>query len=303
MNIGPLAAPEHWETPETVDAFVASQLSRGRLALVLGAGASFGFGLPNWDLLVERLYSGKGEPVPVTGSATERADLLRKKHFGKDRSAFAQYVHSCLFNGISSLSDDLLLKSALLQAIGAMLSKSARGTATTTITFNFDNILELYLEVLGLVVRSIDTAPAWNTRSDVEVLHPHGLLPFGDTARISKNGIVFTSSDYLEVIGDKAEPWNARMMQILTSNTCVFLGLSGADDRLMALLQHAHKNHPAITREGHLNWAIRTTNKSDDEITRHKWTDKGVALREFDEYSELPGWLLSICRRAATMSA
>lgn len=303
MTFGPLAAPEHWETEETVDAFLASELSRGRLALVLGAGASFGFNLPSWDDLVSRLYRGKKEPLPTSGTATEKADFLRRKHFGNDRSAFAQFVRECLYQGIASLQDDVLLKSKLLQAIGAMLSKSARGTATTTISFNFDNILELYLEVLGLVVTSIDTAPAWNTRSDVEILHPHGLLPYGSPAGISKNGIVFTASDYLEVIGDKPEPWNSRMTQVLNSNTCIFLGLSGSDDRLMSLLQQVHKNHPAVMREGHLNWAVRTTKKSDDEITRDKWTAKGVALRLFDDYSELPSWLLSICSRAAKVSA
>ena len=52
--------------------------------------------------------------------------------------------------------------------------------------------VRLWGDEYGTVVCSIDTAPAWSTLSDVEVLHPHGLLPYQESGKISKKGVVFT---------------------------------------------------------------------------------------------------------------
>ena len=55
---------DQWENRNTLLNYLADQLAWGRLAIILGAGTSMSFGLPNWPTLVKRLFEKASEPVP-----------------------------------------------------------------------------------------------------------------------------------------------------------------------------------------------------------------------------------------------
>lgn len=296
MSMSTLSTSTFWENTTSVDDYLASQLVKGRLAVIIGAGASFGFGLPSWEALVTQLYLKKGQPLP-SGTMIDVSALFQSTYFNGKSQNFAEYVRECLYP-IDGVEENLLWKSELLRALAALLSNSVRGSATCVLSFNFDNLLENYLEILGILSESVDEMPTWNTKSDIKIFHPHGLLPSEKTKKVSSSGIVFTASDYESVIGDSSDAWNQKMLDIFTSHTCLFIGLSGNDDRLMNLLNKVRNIHPSITNQASLNWAIRATTVNESIVTSHKWEKNKVLNRAFNSHDEIPNWILSICRKA-----
>lgn len=292
-----LASDEYWSRPDKIDEYVARKLANGSTSLFLGAGASHGFKLPNWQELVIALRTQCNAPLPVYPMRPEEeADMLLLKYFQKDRHRFAEAVRSALY--ASARQDhSFMLKSDLLQAVAAFLTNSIRGRGGAVVSFNFDDIVETYLRLLGFVVRSEIEVPAWSQKADVVVYHPHGILPLENKEPCSQ--IVFTTSDFDAVVGRQADAWNKTMESILSTTFPVFIGLSGEDSRLRALLNDVGPQHPARVKSSSMYWGVRPTPKSEPEHIVERWKGLGIAPRFIDSYDGLPSWLLGICQKAA----
>lgn len=293
-SISHLATEGFWCQADNIDSFVAAKLCSGGTALVLGAGASHGFNLPDWSSLVSGLRGSRPAPMPPV-SLERQADELFINQFSRDRMAFARAVRGKLYEAARA-HPDFLLKSELLQAVAAFVTSSLRGKGGSVINFNFDDILETYLKLLGFIVRSVTVVPAWASKSDVVVYHPHGLLPMKDDRAITN--IVFTSSDFDEVVGRPSE-WNISMSAVMTTTFPIFIGLSGNDARLRSLLLEVRDRHPATQIDGSKYWGVRPTPASADQYEIEKWREWGIVPRIMNSYSDIPAWLLSICQRAA----
>lgn len=287
----------YW-TEADVDAFLVQQLLRSRLALVIGAGASAGFGLPDWKTLIDLMYAAKVGSTPA-GSLTQVAGHFKDTYYENDQVGFAEFVRECLYSCVG-VSLDNIRDSKLLQALGALVANSTRGGAAYVVSFNFDDLLEEYLATIGIVACSEDHMPNWSHQVDVEVLHPHGLLPFDCEVPTSANGIVFTDDDYLKVMGNATDSWDRRMLDIFSSYTCLFIGLSGVDDRLMGLVKRAGEIHPAVQSDHHPFWGIVAMRESaENGVSEGRWKKQGVLPRKFLEYADIPDWIFKLCQAAA----
>lgn len=297
LTVTPHSTDDFWSKEENVDEYLARKLRCGSTSLVLGAGASNGFNLPDWAGLVKAVRDQCGAPAPTTPLRPEQeADILLQNNFSGDRVAFAKAVREGLY--LPARHDKaFLLKSDLLQAITAFLSNSLRGKGGAVVTFNFDDILETYLRLLGFVVRSETSVPAWTVNADMLVYHPHGLLPMASEDGLTT--IVFTMADFDAVVGRESEVWNKTMDSVWSTTFPVFIGLSGDDPRLRSVLDSTKKSHPAATRDQSLYWAVRPTLRSASSHEVHTWKRLGVVPRYLDSHAELPTWLLSICQMAA----
>lgn len=225
----------------------------------------------------------------------DEADYLLSAKFGNDRMTFAKAVRHALYTPAKH-DPNFLLKSDLLQAIAAFLTNSLRGRSGAVVTFNFDDILETYLKLLGFVVRSETSVPAWSSSADVLVYHPHGLLPMKDETGMTE--IVFTTSDFDKVIG-RPEAWNTTLSSVWSATFPVFIGLSGDDGRLRSLLDLTKPTHPATVKDSSKYWGVRPTLATADSYEIDRWKQLGIVSRKINSYAELPAWLLSICQRAA----
>jgi hypothetical protein len=278
--------------------YLAKQLDRGRLALVLGAGISTAFKLPGWKELLKRLYALRGVRPPKGADLKQQADYFRVTYFKNDKKGFIEAVKEALYQGVSVNFQDLR-RSPTLGAIGSLVMASQRGSASEVITFNWDNLLELYLEYHGFVTLSARHERHWGGRADVSVLHPHGFIPYG-TLEKSSDDIVFDQTSYGDVIGKEDRPWRQKLLTILRSHTCLFIGLSGTDDNLVSLLQTCKSQH-ASRKENTLFWGITfTTSKNAAQATL--WEEKGVYSKTVSNYhTELPEILFGICQEAARL--
>lgn len=299
-NFDSMKSSHGWSDPAVIDNFLAHQLLRGRLAIILGAGASFGFKLPGWSNLLQQMCNALKCAGPTScGNLPQFAgDLLRNK-FSGNKPQFWEAVRAALYLDVKA-NESQLLNGAMLRAIGALAAASSRGKVGSVVSFNFDDLLEEYLQVLGLTTSSTVDFPTWSQQTDVDVMHPHGLLPFKSTSAISERGITFTDADYTAKIGDINDPWNRKVSDVMTTHTCLFIGLSGDDERLKSLIFNANKMHPSITSDQFPFWGVVTRladTSDDDRVSR--WKEHGVHSKRFGSYDEVPDWLLGICRRAA----
>ncbi|MEW8353503.1 MAG: SIR2 family protein [Candidatus Thiodiazotropha sp.] len=289
-NLDIEAQPEYYEDKPNIQKWLASSLSGGRLRLILGAGVSAACGLPDWKDLVKNI-AAKKNVTPIGDNDPERSSWLLRKTFNNDRHEFAIAVQEALYDGYDYSLASLTTKRLLL-ALGALAMPSRRGSVSEIITFNFDDLLELYLKYLGFSVLSTTILPRWSERQDVEVLHIHGLLPSDNSATIPRN-IVFTESDFDEVVG-RSDIWRKKTVQILQSNICVFIGISGEDPNLRSILTEIKKTH--VSSSTHPYWGIRFTSNEDDKRNDH-FQDNGI-LPVIIEHKHIPDWLLAVSQLA-----
>jgi hypothetical protein len=286
-----------YEQRNSLVQYLASQLVRGRLALILGAGASAGFGLPGWSDLLLRIC-GAARIRPPKGNLTQMAETLESK-IG-DREKFVRTLHKCLYRGTSSSA---VIDSELLRAVGSVVMALSRRGVGEVITFNFDDILERHLRQNGFAVDSVCSLPDWFGNCDARIYHPHGSLPAA--TRVDKaqaESVVITQADYDRIVDKGDSPWNELLLTVMRSRTCLFIGLSGQDQNVCSLLSNVGSSH-ATKRTREAYWGIRfgLDKPPVSDAPETMWTKRKVFAAHVKSYGDLPGLLLEVCQLAATM--
>ncbi len=286
-----------WESREVLLDFLGEQLALGRLTVILGAGVSFGFGLPSWQELIECMEAELGMPTPSAAlNFEQRADRILHSGCNDSETQLADLARLCLYRNykdtFSALSDW-----PLMRALGALMMASARGSVSAVISFNFDDLLERYLEFHGFVVRRVGRLPEWAGREDVTVYHPHGLLPSRDIDATTP--IVLASVQFERIIGMASDKWQQLMLVTMRAHTCLFVGLSGDDKRLKAVLEDVGGSH--VSQEGRdAFWGVRFALEGDAQ--EPMWRERGVFQHTIGSHAELPDVLLEICQLASRAS-
>lgn len=283
---------------EALKQHCANHLAMGRLALVLGAGVSMACDLPDWNTLTNEVFRINGHTRPESLNDEEAAEYLLTECCESNEMEFASTVRQALYQGYSLSADDLRKKD-LLMAIGALAMSSRRGNTANVITFNFDDLLETYLRYLGFSMQSVNKVPAWDNRADVLVLHPHGLLPSDMTTEVD-HGIVLAQAQYDTIIGKDSNIWRQILMNIMRSNLCLFIGLSGKDNNLKQIMTDVHETHVCNTEEARW-WGIRFSDNPDDPL-KPSWEHRGVFQHSLNNYDELPSFLFEVCQLASQIS-
>jgi hypothetical protein len=291
-----MADPLAWIDPLDL---LASQLFHGRLMLVLGAGISFGFNLPSWNELTKRAASIAKCVVPASLTPEESADHILHNGCNGDELKFATVVREGLYQGYDS-SVETLSANRLLAALGALTMASARGKVTTVVSYNFDDLLEKFLAYHGFVVNSVARMPSWKLMGDVNVYHPHGILP-SDLGESVSNPIVMAQVHY-DQRGNAS--WRNLQVNEFSRSTCLFLGLSGKDNNLKSILTEVKPIH-ASSQSGGLGdayWGVRFSDNKADPLGS-SWDQRGISQLTVNDYAELPNLLFDICRRAAALAS
>ena len=275
---------------------LALRLRSGSLALMLGAGASHGFGLPQWWELVRDCAQAVGLPdvvdenTPVDALMTT-AGKVEREVGGKPE--FREVVRECLYR--NSKGDWDFLGEALLIAIGAMMMASRRGSVTEIITFNFDDILERYLRLHGFVGQVVTALPELRSNADVTVYHPHGYLPSDPALGEDGEELIFSRNSFDERLGDRLNVWTETMRDLLMRKVVVFIGLSVQVDLLTGALANL-KNLIAPSRGLTGVWLLGPGTPADVDA---ELIEKNVVPFRFDTYEEYAPFLLGVCQRAA----
>jgi hypothetical protein len=291
-----ISTREEFQRWSTLREHLGWQLGRGRIALVLGAGISTGFGLPDWDSLLTELYKNHDDEPREGADAKQVAEEFRLKYFSDDTSGFLDEVQETLYRGAKTTFRALHAQSTL-GAIGAFVMASQRGSVSKVITFNWDNILELFLRYNGLVVQSVFEERHWAEACDVTIYHPHGFLP-NDRSEERSSDIIFDRKSYSVFAAGSGRQWREIVERILLTHTCLFVGLSGRDDNLDSML-FAVKDGHAAGLEGIPFWGVAFGSGMSD-IAPEQWEERGVFFQAVEDFvTDLPDRLFEVCQEAA----
>ena len=283
-----------YDNESTLLDYLGGQLALGNLCLVLGAGVSNSIGLMGWEDLLVDMFDKKGGSLQSGRPLESEAERFRLKYYNGDNGGFVDAIRQSLYDGISVNFKDLR-KNDTLAAIGALVMSSIRGSASEVITFNFDNLLEMYLEYHGFVTNSVTEPRHWAGKSDVTIIHPHGFIPndkdIGDSSEV-----VFDQRSFASTIGDEANLWRQKVATLLRTHTCIFIGLSGDDLNLDSILLTCKQNHAGLESRTAF-WGISFTT-SPETFVKERWEARGVYCKRIDTYDVIPDFLFKICQLA-----
>jgi hypothetical protein len=278
---------------------LSTHFYNGTLSLFLGAGVTKDFGLPNWNMLITRMYekSGLGK-IPHTTNAESLqhcADKVRELY--KQEDDFKKLLIDCLYEKIT-LSSVLKSNNKLLPSIGTLLMGNRQGKIQRVMTLNFDCILEWYLSSYGYQVRVIHTLPSLEGLEDVRLYHPHGFLPHPSLNYISASAgepiLGFNSVN--KRIANTDDKWSIFTRHLIESSLCIFIGLSEEtfnDRSFFPIVKRANEeiieNRPTgfwLFKEGEIS--------SENQISMEN--EKIVPLN-FSKFDDIAEFLTKICNR------
>lgn len=257
--------------------------------ILLGAGASTTSGLPGWDELVTRLLVKSGA-VPDASSA--RLLLGRQDPLIVAEAARAQLEPRWL----ESVRNELYRLATPPEASPlhrAAVSHALTGDAddTSLVTLNFDVLLEEAL-VAEQDWGESPSVPVVSASGDVDeanaivVHHLHGIVSRDEVA-----DVVFTLSDFLEVLSDTGSWQRAYMGRALSKGALVIAGTSYRDPDvrqwLHAAKQEAPREHAALVilaREGF--GVTRSEFDSLQNALESQWTAVGLRPILVDDHSD-----------------
>jgi hypothetical protein len=289
------------QDPITARRLLASELSKGTVSLVLGAGVSHGMGLPNWGELVCRVESLAGASVGDVDAPSEnlmrRMDSVRRSVGEAD---FAGLIHSSLYEHAGYLElktyPEELLESRMLIALGALVMSSLRGSVTDVYTLNFDDVLDWYLHLHGFRTQVVSELPTLLSGDvDVRIHHFHGFLPL-NAKYAPSDWLVLTRKQLVERLAEPtSSPWSATMGAQFLSKTMLFVGSSMSDMDVDVILQRTANLIDGTRPLGFVLGA----NISDDR--QHSLLESSVVPVSFSTYEEIPKFMLEICQTAAQL--
>ena len=281
---------------------LARHLRQGSLSLFLGAGASARLGLQNWRNLVADCIADAGTNDEVEEDTS--TDNLMKFMSGVERMAGDEYkslVRKALYRNIPC--DEKLFDSRLLNALGALLMKSLRGSISEVLTFNFDDVLERYLGLHGFRSQSVTSLPAVRGDVDVAAYHPHGFLPSSDDGAASENltmsdDLVFSRASFFQRMGDRLNPWDGLLRDLLLRKVALFVGLSNNSATLMSALS----DNADQIKECRGTVGVWLLGPDDEQDADQELMSMNIIPLRFDSYDDYPPFLFGICQRAADSS-
>ena len=286
---------------------VAEHLQHGSLALVLGAGASAGMGLPNWKTLVQRCLEAASIPfdprrLERNPSAEQLGLLINdvETRFKSDPSAYHALVSEMLYKDVNLGTD--ICKADLLIALGALMMGSRRGSVREVVTFNFDIVLEYYLSLHGYAIHTFDSLPQLKTSADVRIAHINGVLQHPAYPLLSSSEqLVFSARSMHNRNGTSVDAWREYFEELLSTHLVLFVGISGSDPIIFPKLSVVDE----IVREDRVTgvWLFGKDIDTDpDAVYRTKdFINYNVVPVCKPSYGEIPGLLLEVCRRAADL--
>lgn len=217
------------------------QNAQGRLAVFVGAGVAFGCGLPTWEQLIARLASAAFRDAGAEQAIATFGPITR-----------IRIIRNAMGRGFNKAVADALYADAytLSPAVKAIVSAGVRQICT----YNFDDLLEEAMMVSGLPFASLEPGDPWDGAFEgATVFHPHGMLSATLTAEeCAAKRLVLSEEEYHTLYSNPYSWANLVQISLLTTHSCLFVGMSLTDPNIRRLLDTcralpiAHRHHAVM---------------------------------------------------------
>jgi len=219
-----------------------------KLVFVLGAGVSMSYGVPGWDMLLQKLMVNTIEKEQSASNALSKlfnelfspspliAGRFIQKYFESKNSSFEEIVRKVLYAEINQPAASHLMDEIVKFCVAAGKSPNL----DSIITYNFDDLVEQHLLKTNIEVpfRPIYGLGMNPEPGELPIYHVHGFLPEkGELSGL--NQITFGENVYHKHYSD-IYSWN-NIVQInkFRDCTCLFIGSSLTDPNTRRLLDIA----------------------------------------------------------------
>jgi len=283
---------------------VSQAYKNQELVLVLGAGVSVDYGIPNWNNLMQKLMMLTLEQQPDIAlllsklfsnvfmpSSVIVGRYLQHYFMNDDENlAFEGEVRRILYESTNKEEDSNLMKEIAKFCIAAGKSPNL----DSIISYNYDDVLETFLTKLKLDIpfRSIYGNGMSPKSGELPIYHVHGFLP--EKGDLSKdNTITLGEGIYHQQFTDIYSWNNITQINKFRDKTCLFIGTSLTDPNTRRLLDIARIQKGD---RGHFHYILKKEyEESDikaelkDLLLRNKvqLLDKPEANRILDETARL----------------
>ncbi len=226
-----------------------------RLVLVLGAGVSSDFGLPNWNTLLQRLIAktfekekdqdlGKNAIIAqlfnmVVGPNALIAARYLSLHFkdleknNNKELLFEESIREVLYESFNEKQKSKLYQEIIKLCVSPGKNKSL----DSVITYNYDDLLEKHLDGLGLDIpyKSIFAIGQNPAPYELPIYHVHGYIPrTGELSTV--NRVTLGDDTYHSQYTDVYRWSNLIQLNKFKECNCLFVGSSFTDPNLRRLL-------------------------------------------------------------------
>lgn len=275
---------------------ICNKLVEGSLALMLGAGVSVGMGLPPWHKLVTaclELASLPNAQISATSSADQLTRAINPIESSRSAHDYHNIIRTALYQ--SMRTDAELVSHPLLSAIGAMTMKSRRGSVSEVCTYNFDDVLERYLEMHGFVAQSILDPLTLRKETDVTIYHPYGFIPYDTTRRTNSRDVIFSKKSFDLLTGRRLDAQKELVRDLLIRKVVLFVGLSYNNGPLSGVLASIAIDTNIANERGPLGYWLVGAN--DDAETEEELKGYNIVPIRMG-HQDYPQFILDICREA-----
>ncbi len=277
------------------------------ISLFLGAGVSMAVGLPSWNTLLERMLHDQNFQDHLNGNdLTKISDncgsssivlgrFIKSYHESHcqeelSKKQFTDIIHDALYK---DFNNDF--KSPLIIQLTELIKT---GNITEIITYNFDNILETYLEK-----ENIKYYPVFNNntpQAGLSIYHVHGFIPM-EKGNIATPMPVLSEEQYHAVYANAYNWGNVEQLHALNRTTCFFIGLSMNDPNLRRILEISHNEAADQTRHyvflaRRLNFDTEKKDKCFQYVQTEIFRNLGLNVIWYDKHEELPNLLRQLIK-------
>lgn len=289
---------------DAVKELLAYLLTRGNLALIIGAGVSKYIKFPDMKTLIKRCYI-KAELTKYTEEQIDKKDPKEllilveniEEKYKSNPNEYYKLVKECLYSGITNYTNTII-ESKMHLALGALIANSHRGCINKVITLNFDDALETFLKILGFKTQIITkNYYLTESNSDVVIYHPHGYLP--KESNNNSEELIFSQYSFDLRISQSDNRWNKIFENMLLDYIVLFVGVSGNDPVFGPMLANAkeiNKEHGRPTGV----WLFGPS-KQNGGLQDDYFYSRDIILYHFNDYNEIPLFLLEVCQLASNI--
>jgi len=276
-------------SPSRIPRKLSEAYLENRCAVLVGAGASVGAGLPSWEGLLTSMIAhaeGHGALDPPAKGDEYRKLLADPSKYLMIASGLKEDMHSYFDEFI--VQEFINTKSQPTSFHKALVGAKKFQFVVTT---NYDTLIERAYRSMGreevTVCTFTDAGEVQRRLSSREffVLKAHG-----DASRVG-NGIILTDTDYRRVLY-RERAYQSLLQAIFTMFTVVFLGASMADPEIKLLLNYVADAYTATSGPSHF---ALMTQEDITGVERQRWfKDLKVQLipvSKQDNYSEVTEFL------------
>lgn len=301
--------------------------NKGNISLLLGAGVSCSAGFPDWKTLLNSLYTNFVGKVLDNGVvADDILQAITKKFIEINNSstlAAARYLKA----GLSSKDNDVYFMTAVKKAlydsprkpsplmdaiINLCTPKRSGAKIKSVITYNFDDLVEEYLDKVRLEYKTIYNDEGQHDPDELPIYHVHGFI--SSKGNIDKDASLILSEEAYHKVYSEPYHWsNLIQLATLRENNCLMIGLSLSDPNLRRLLEIAAQKHSPNNRHYVFMQRLKNDNFIDEEnkgkidiafankmiqthhvIQEMMMSSLGINIIWFEDYDEIPKLLDSI---------